>query len=177
MKLSMLACAWGAAVLALAACGRGGPATMQWWAERKAATQALELWSVEATGPGARPVQVCMDTAMRLGLVKPAPAAGRETCTYLGKPVQAPGRYAFRCSLAGREWAVTSLWRGDRARDFTDSILISSLDPPYATYVWRRRYRRLGACPSGWAAGDSRTADGRRSNALIEWPAEASAPP
>ena len=114
---------------------------------------------------------------MRLGFVRPSPGVGAMPCLMLETPVEVPGRYAFRCQLGDQEWAVTSLWRGDRARDFTDSVFVSSLDAPFRTYAMNRRYRRLGPCPPGWAAGDSLDQQGRRANALQPWPTEASPPP
>jgi hypothetical protein len=167
----------GAAVASLAACGRGGAATERDWAERKAAAEQLELWSIEATGSGAPPVRICTDVAMRGGFVKPSPAVGDAPCTLIGRPVQTASNYNFRCELGFREWAVTSYWQGDRSRDFTDAVLVTSLDPPPGEYAQTRRFRKLGPCPAGWAAGDAFDRQGRRVTGLGPWPATASPPP
>jgi hypothetical protein len=166
-----------AGVSALAACERTGPATEQYWAQQKAAAERLDLWSMEAVGTGAPPVRVCTDVAIRAGLARPAPAVGDTPCTRLGRPVETDATYAFRCELGDREWAVNSYWNRDRGRDFTVEMTVSSLDDPRVTYAQTRRYRKLGACPAGWVAGDTRDRQGRRLNALEPWPASTSPPP
>jgi len=165
------------ALLALAACDRSGPGAERTWAERKAAAEQLELWSIEAVGSGVPPARICTDVAMRLGFVKPSPAVGQAPCTLIGKPVQTASNYNFRCELGDREWAVFSYWQGDRSRDFTDAVSVSSLDPPSADYVQTRRFRKLGPCPAGWVAGDAFGQQGRRVSRLGPWPASASPPP
>ena len=147
------------------------------WAERKAAAERRELWSVEVVGAKTEPAPICTDIAMRIGFVKPAPAMGATPCMRNGKPVETAASYAFRCELGGQEWAVVSYWRGDRNQDFTDMISVSSLDEPDKAYSQTRHYRRLGACPSGWAIGESRDRQGRPINTVESWPAGASAPP
>ncbi len=165
-----------AGVGALAACGRG-PAAGPSWSERQATAEKRELWSMEAEGAKAAPVVVCTDIAMRLGFVKPVPSAGGAPCIRLNRPVERPGSYAFRCQLAGEEWAVVSTWTGDASRDLTVAMSVSSLDNPNVAYAQTRRYRRLGACPAGWSIGESRDRQGRSVSTLMDWPAAASAPP
>ena len=166
-----------AAVLGLAGCERSGQASGQYWRDRKAAAEQLELWSIEVAGSSVPPVRICADVAMRIGFVKPSPAVRDTPCELLGKPVETPSDYVFRCELGGREWAVASHWRGERERDFTDAISVISLDPPPDSYGQTRHYRKLGACPVGWIAGDTIDAQGRRANGLGPWPAAASPPP
>jgi hypothetical protein len=157
-------------LLLLAACERGGPSSEQRWLERKAAAEKLELWSIEAVGSKAPPVHICADVAMRIGFVKPSPALGSAPCVLLGEPVERADLYTFRCQLGDDEWAVSSHWQGDRDRDFTDTYEVTSLDTADKTYAQTRRYRRLGRCPSGWTAGDTRDPQGRRVNRLAPWP-------
>jgi hypothetical protein len=167
----------GAGLACLTACDRSGTATEQYWTQRKAAAERLELWSMEAVGSSAPPVRVCTDAVMRLGLARPAPAVGDKPCTRLGRPVETASTYGFKCELGDQEWAVNAYWHGERDRDFTVEMLVSSLDDPHARYSQTRRYRKLGACPAGWVAGDGWDRQGKRVNALVPWPSSASPPP
>ena len=72
---------------------------------------------------------------------------------------------------------MNSYWHGARDRDFTVEMSVSSLDDPRTAFAQTRRYRKLGACPAGWVAGDRWDREGRRVNALVPWPASASPPP
>ncbi len=167
----------GAGLMALAACDSSAFKPGPSWAERKAAAERRELWSVEVVGGRAQPLPICTDVAMRIGFVRPSPSIGTKPCIRNAKPVERTDNYAFRCELDGQEWAVVSYWSGDRNQDFTDTISVSSLDAPGTAYSQTRHYRRLGACPSGWSIGESRDQQGRHTTSLEAIPAGASAPP
>jgi hypothetical protein len=155
----------GAGLIGLGFLSGRQPQSEAFWRARQAATDPLELWSVE-TSPseaGWAAVRICTDSNLRKGFTHPLPAIGSQQCDPMENDASGEGdRYAVRCTLNGRTFGVSSVTSGDRARDFTVAYSVTDLagflaapDQSGSEAQQTRRYRRLGACPAGWDAGDS----------------------
>jgi hypothetical protein len=162
-------------ILSLAALvGREGPTRTAELVRRKAALDSPQLWSVEVAPAqvGWPPVQLCTDAAMRAGFQRPDGVVGEQSCLPI-EPARVDGnRLAFRCTLNGQMLGMSSTRVGDLQRDFTTRFEVTNLagflsGRTDATYAQTRRYRRLGACPFGWAVGDYTDRFGRRQHGAL----------
>lgn len=162
----------GAGLIGLGFLHQRQPQSESFWRARQVATDPLELWSVE-TSPaqaGWAVIRICTDSNLRKGFTRPLPAIGSQPCDPMENDAKVEGdRYAVRCTLNGRTFGVSSVTRGDRARDFTVDYSVVDLagflaapDRAGSQAQQTRRYRRLGACPAGWDAGDSTNRFGAR---------------
>jgi hypothetical protein len=138
-------------------------------ARRQAAVDPPELWSIEVVPaqPGWPAVRLCADAFMRAGFVRPEGMAGNQPCQQIGEALNEPGRLSFRCTLNGHVLGTSARVKGDLASDFTAVYAVTDLSGflagrPLSNVEQTRRYRKLGACPAGWAVGDSTDRRGRR---------------
>jgi hypothetical protein len=141
--------------------------TARFWQARQAATDPLQLWSIEAVPQpaGWRPVLICTDAVLRSGFAHALPRLDGQDCRPVGDPVRDPGRYALRCRLGDRTLGVSSSLVGDPARDFMASFSVSDLavlGDGREVFRQARHYRLVGACPVGWLAGDATDRNGVR---------------
>lgn len=144
-----------AILLFLAACS--APQRQSRLVDLQAELDPPQLWRVEsldAAGRTTGAIQVCTDQAMRDGF-------GRADAEIWGRPclphrdaVDTPNLYAVRCEIEGRRFGLTLNRQGDLKRDFTARFSLASLDGSGAVAKQARRFRREGACPSGWIIGD-----------------------
>ena len=114
----------GAWVSVVAAAGLSGGNESGLWQGRAAAADPPQLWSIEAmpSHPGWRPVQLCTDSWMRTGFVRPEPMIGDQPCAPVGDPIESQGRLAFRCTVNGQTLGATMSVAGDLATDFTTRV-------------------------------------------------------
>lgn len=122
---------------------------------RRAAIERPELWSVRAAGQVGPTVRICTSQALRTGFIRPAPSLGGQTCRRLGAAVRTIHGWAFRCSLGGDTYAVSSAAVGDLARAFETQVSITPLQGRGRGFHQTLRYARLGACPAGWTVGQA----------------------
>jgi len=120
---------------------------------------APALWSVEtfgADGAVARTAHVCTDGATRAAFSRSLPVLEDGTpCVILGQPSIGVGRFSARCQAGGVEFTVHNDAQGDLASDFTVETVMTADTQPERVYEQTSRFRHIGACPSGWAIGDS----------------------
>lgn len=147
------------------------------------AADAPGLWQVDvvaaAAAPPAKPVFLCADRRLRQSLVQALPEIAGKPCALLEPPTIRPGQFQARCQAGDTKVVASSATTGDLQRDFTVNTHMSSrpADPtqaePRGEFVQTRRYRLLGACPAGWAIGDSAAAG---ANAVVNSVTGASRP-
>jgi len=173
---------WSAvlAVAALAsACGKsqtGGP---------EPAAETPALWSIQTLDDQDKPAStmlICADKAVRESFARPSPSPDGQPCQLVAPAVDTGGRFAARCRSEGRLLDVQSESTGDLMRDFTIRLLIRADVPAGQSFSQTIRYRRLGACPDGWAVGDAAAPGALRavnalSGAARTLPAPAPPPP
>lgn len=122
---------------------------------RQLALDPPQLWSIQPLGPTAVPATyLCADTPMREGFARTRTEIDGAPCRPTARPVERPGLSALKCESGGRSYAFSSMTRGDLARDFELTVAITPLDPALGPARTTRRFRRLGACPTGWRIGD-----------------------
>lgn len=146
-----------AAVLTLllplvAACDR--EATTAKWRERQMAADPPALWSVEVLGSNARPVQICADSLVLNGLAAPLPDAPDAYCVRRDRAPEAVASHASVCQLGSIEYKVAVTVTGDTASAFDAAMRATTPRRPGEAVEQTRRFKRLGACPEGWAIGD-----------------------
>ena len=161
MHRHVLAASLGAAAL-LATAGVTTPA-----ARAAAGPQAErpDLWSIETQNGRGKPLKtmmICADAVIRQSFLQPMPSLGGQPCQLLGPAVETGGRFAARCTSQGRLLDVQAQSAGDLTRDFSVTFLIRAVAPVQADFAQTLRYRRLGACPTGWLTGDAAAPGDRR---------------
>ncbi len=165
----MLRPATAIALLALTACAeRESAVTLL---ARQAAADPPTLWLVEALDPQGQPrdaVRVCADSPVRYGFTHPIPVAGGAMCLRERNAWRArPDGYVERCELNGVRYGLRVAVVGDPQQDFTVHFAMHPLNGAFEGPRQARRHRLLGACPAGWAIGDSdKPGDGPRPNVL-----------
>jgi len=155
-----------AAAFQLGSHGANG-ANGRFWQARQAATDPLQLWSIEAVPQpaGWRPALLCTDAVLRSGFAHALPQLDGRDCRPIGDPIQEPGRHALRCRLGDRTLGVSSTLKGDLSKDFVATFSISDLDvigDGHEAYRQVRRYSLVGSCPAGWLVGDATDRHGVR---------------
>ncbi|MGZ6038383.1 MAG: hypothetical protein ACXWKR_06925, partial [Phenylobacterium sp.] len=121
----------------------------------QAAIDPPRLWSAEVVS-GAQPVQVyiCADSVIRDGFARTIADVNGELC--LADRVAATAdSYVTYCSTSGRRYAVSLRTEGDRSRDFRATFTLHTLEAPIVSAWQVRRYRLVGACPTGWRVDES----------------------
>ena len=116
------------------------------------------LWSVESQddqGKVTKTVLVCADTAVHRSFSRPMPSPNGQPCKLIDPPVVQGDRFAARCKAAGAHLDIQSVRTGDPDKDFVITVLVRGDVQQGQNLSQTLHYRRLGECPSGWAAGDS----------------------
>ena len=145
------------------------------WQDHAAALDPPELWSIQAvpSPPDWRPVQLCTDSWIRTGFVRPGAMVGDQPCAPVGDAVARDGATAFQCRVNGQTLGTTTTLSGDLRTDFTARFALTNLGGflagrPGSAYEQTLRYRKLGPCPAGWALGEHTDRWGRRQpNAVV----------
>jgi hypothetical protein len=122
-----------------------------------------QLWSiqvVEEPNPG-QPVRLCADDLIRSGFLVRALSIAGQPC------VTASLKLNYRCTLGGRVFGVSTLISGDPGQSFVVRASVTDLDRQTTVYSRALSFRRLGACPRGWAIGDATDQQGRRGPAAF----------
>jgi hypothetical protein len=129
-----------------------------------------KLWRVEVVGEAAasaKPVFVCADRSVREAFSRALPEVDGQTCNRLERPITGEGQFLVRCGTGAVTMVASSVVRGDPERDFTVNTRISARPAdttqgePRHEFEQTRRYRLAGACPAGWAIGDTAGAGDR----------------
>lgn len=131
-------------------------------AQAAAAGPAAEppaLWRIEVLNGAdvVSAVEICADRAVQQSFMRPEPAVGDKPClrVHRDEPVAKDGIYSVRCRIDDQVYRVGAVSTGDLARDFTVDMAVSAQGKTGPTFEQLRRYRKIGACPAGWVAGDS----------------------
>lgn len=180
-----LRAAGGAAglVVGLGACN-AAPSTADELAARQAAIDPPQLWLAQVLGEGGTvkgSVFVCADSALREGFTRARAEINGRPCVDATSPRVKPNGWTLRCTVGGRGYAVSSVTVGDLQQDFLVNFSLVELtsflvgkhpnftiqtEPPPQSVRQVRRFRRIGACPSGWRIGDQ-ARPGRRPRSAI----------
>jgi hypothetical protein len=120
----------------------------------QAAVDPPRLWSAEVVS-GAQPAQVyiCADSGIRDGFARTIADVNGELCL-ADKVAATADSYVTFCSTSARRYAVSLRTEGDRGRDFKATFTLHTLEAPVVSAWQVRRYRLIGACPTGWRIGD-----------------------
>jgi hypothetical protein len=151
----MRALGWLAAVAAAAlasACSRTPGRASQ------AQAEPPTLWSIQTLddqGKATKTMLICADNAVRESFSRPMPSPNGQPCRLVAPAVDTGGRFAARCRSGDRLLDVQSESSGDLTRDYTIKLLIRADVQVGQSFSQTIHYRRLGACPDGWAAGDA----------------------
>jgi hypothetical protein len=123
---------------------------------------AVQFWRIAAEDAAkSRPVYLCADQRTREGFIRPLPEIDGQPCNVLEPPVVRPGVFVAWCQSGDTRAVASSGIHGDLARDFTVTTRISTrpsnsaLIKPESEFTQTRHYTFVGACPAGWAVGDS----------------------
>jgi hypothetical protein len=153
----------------VSACGEGPERARQRAIARQAAIDPPELWSAEVlpVQPGVAAVTLCTDSRIREGLARPALMLAQSPCRPVGEPVKTETGEVQRCVSNGEAWMATSRVTGDRTSDFTATLKAVAINDDNARFEQVRRFRKLGACPEGWAIGETTDQSGQRHRPAI----------
>jgi len=162
--------ALGAGVSGLAACQRQEAAKAP-EAPRAAVARVAgpSLWNIEAINDGkvVRTVQICADEMIRSSFSRPTPEFKGQPCDRAPNASDTSGSYAARCRMDHQNYVISATTRGDPASDFTVDMSVARQDKSGPTFEQTRHYVRVGACPAGWAIGDTAALGDRQvTNAL-----------
>lgn len=121
------------------------------------AAEQPKLWSIEVMDgdKAVSRVDICADSAVQKGFVRPAPEVNGQPCDQLRTPVETNDAYSIRCHVGDRYYRARADVSGDTARDFTVKMTAKRQDRKEPIYEQVRRYRLSGACPAGWRVGES----------------------
>jgi hypothetical protein len=130
------------------------------------------LWSIEALDQvrPTPPILICANARIVSGFASVVPAAGGRPCVLETSMIPTPTGVRYRCRLDGVRYAVSSGLKGDRAREFVISSSIYPLTDGGFERVRVLRFKRRGACPKGWRAGEATDRAGARRLAFTEDP-------
>jgi hypothetical protein len=177
--------AGGAAGLALGlgAC-HAAPSTSDELVARQRAIDPPQLWLAQVLGDGGKvkgQVFVCADSALIEGFARARAEINGRPCVDATSPRVKPNGWTLRCTAGRRGFAVSSVTVGDLQQDFLVNFSLTELtyftvgshpnftlqnDPPPQSVRQVRRFRHIGACPSGWRIGDQ-ARPGRRPRSAI----------
>ena len=146
------------AAASLAACQRSQtPPAAQSKAPAVAAAEAPSLWRIEvlSDGKAVSQLDICADRAVRSSFARPAPEVNGKSCVRVGDAVETDGTYSVRCRIDDALYRVGSTTEGDPTKDFKVEMAVARQDKKGPTFEQVRHYTRMGACPAGWAIGDS----------------------
>ena len=154
----------GVGACSLAGCDDGSSKRM--WNRIQADNQAAnppQLWSAQALPDraDAPPVKVCVDAALREGFKSLEPQVAGQPCVRADNGAKTANGTFYRCISGGVDYAVSVAVTGDQAADFTTTSAIHPVRGG-ADFGQTVRYRKLGACPAGWAVGDATDRTGKR---------------
>lgn len=122
---------------------------------RQATVDTPQLWRAEAVGPDGAvlgAVRICADTRLQEGFSRARAEADGVICAPASDyvdGVDAP----LTCFLRGSRFLIRTYRQGDPTRDFTVLTVVRQMDGARQRTEQRLRFRRLGACPAGWAIG------------------------
>ncbi|WP_269714714.1 hypothetical protein [Caulobacter sp. NIBR2454] len=128
-----------------------------------AASNPPRLWAVSVirNGDEAAKVTLCASDEIRAGFTRMIPMHDGKACALSAQPEFLENRVKIRCVADGRPMLVENFTKGDVAREFSVYMRMRSLDGGEVVREQTRRYRLLGACPAGWAAGWSTDRSGQ----------------
>jgi hypothetical protein len=161
-----------ALVMGLAAC-HAAPATADRLIARQKAIDPPQLWLAQVLGEAGTvkgSVFVCADTALREGFTRARAEIDGHPCVDSTSWRVKPNGWTLRCNASGRQWSESSVTVGDLQQDFvvdfalTESWVFNNDTPQSVRQM--RRYRHIGACPTGWRIGDQ-AKPGRRPHSAI----------
>jgi hypothetical protein len=154
VRLSLLAAAL--TVAASTATAQPNPQPQGAIARNALANASLWLAEVIEDGKPIRPAaRICADPPLVRAFARPMPVINGRDCPQLGQILERGATYSARCKLDGQIYHVGATIAGDRARDFTVDIAVRRLVKTGPVLEQTRHYRKLDACPSGWAIGTS----------------------
>jgi hypothetical protein len=116
------------------------------------------LWSVESQndqGKVTKTVLVCADTTVHRSFSRPLPSPNGLPCRLVDPPVVQGDRFSARCKTGRAHLNIQSVRTGDPDQDFVIKLSVGGDVPGNENLSQTLHYRRVGACPSGWAAGDT----------------------
>ena len=146
--------------LCLAACNpTSGPASGKMGPPARLPTpEAPSLWSIQTVGDAVgKTVLICADAQVRSSFAQSLPEVAGQPCRLTGKPpVEHEHLFATRCHVGADLFTVQAASQGDVDADFTVHTVIETGVGGPPRYEQTLHFRKLaGACPAGWAAGDS----------------------
>jgi hypothetical protein len=116
------------------------------------------LWSVQTQddqGKVTKTVLICADTSVHRSFSRPLPSPNGKPCRLVAPPVEQGDRFAARCDTGSGHFDIQSVRTGNPDQDFVLRMLIQSDVKGHETLGQTLHYRRVGACPSGWSAGET----------------------
>jgi hypothetical protein len=144
----------------LAGCDLGEPSRMSERIEaRQAQQQPPELWRVEQIrrdGAIQGVVQVCVAPVHLVGFRRPAAEVNGQPCVTYGPAVSTDEVFATSCAVGAIPFKLRVTTKGDTAEAFETWFSLTPVADVSSTAVQDRRYRRLGACPTGWRIGQQK---------------------
>lgn len=144
--------------LTLAACGEPTSPAGRGKPPVPSAPEPPSLWSVQAidaNGAASGGDFICADSTLRRSFARPLPSPNGDPCRLLAAPIEVAGRYAARCKAGGAHLDVQSVSTGDLNSNFEIKLFIQSDVAGHDAFSQTLRFAKLGACPAGWAAGDT----------------------
>jgi hypothetical protein len=116
-----------------------------------------QLWSIQVMNgeTALSRVDICADAAVRKSFSRPSPEINGRPCVRVKAPYEKAGAYSMKCRMDDHLYRVGSVTSGDTARDFTVAMTAKRQDRKEPIFEQVRRYRLVGACPTGWHIGES----------------------
>lgn len=147
------------ALLALAACTGGRDAQVARIAAGGGAVEPPQLWLVQSVNPAGAVTAstfVCADAALRDAFGRTRAEVDGAPCRDVTPPLMQNRQWALRCQARGRLFALSARTLGDVTEDFRQEVALTPLMNPAGGEPVRqaRRFRHVGACPTGWRPGD-----------------------
>jgi len=147
------------AFLGLAACDAGHGAEAARILARSQAADPPQLWLVQSVNPAGAATSatfVCADARLRDAFGRTRAEVDGAPCRDVTPPLMQNRQWALRCQARGRLFALSARTLGDVTEDFRLEVALTPLMSPARGEPMREahRFRHVGACPTGWRAGD-----------------------
>ncbi len=129
------------------------------------------LWRVsvvEDSGGKGGAVDICANPELAASFARVEPRVNGMPCLPVGKPAKdTPEERVTRCEIGGARYGLYVTTTRKTPDDFTVRFALQPLEDAGGKIVQARRYQRLGACPSGWTAGDQGAPGGKPASNLL----------
>jgi len=174
---SRLKVASGAAglVVGLVAC-QAEPSSTDQLIAQQTAIDPPQLWLAQVIGEAGKvkgQVFVCADSPMREAFVRARAQVNGRPCLDATSARVKPNGWTLRCTVGRRVFGESAVTLGDLQKDFVVNFALTELNyapgppvSPLQSVRQVRRFRHIGACPSGWRIGDQ-ARPGRRPHRAI----------